>query len=63
MPLSNNTVFQLIAYISEHLEEQLIEKMTKKQFSVQFDEATEPFSVQFDEATDCNGTGHMIAYA
>jgi DNA replication protein DnaC len=51
IPLSNNTVSQWIAVISEDLVEQLIEKLRHKSFLV-----------QTDEATDCSGIGLLIAY-
>jgi hypothetical protein len=50
-PISNNTVSGRIADISEDSEEQLIEKLRNKRFSI-----------QIDEVTDCSGIGHLIAY-
>jgi hypothetical protein len=49
IPLSNNTVSRWIADISEDLEEELMEKLRHKHFSV-----------QTDKATDCSGNGHLI---
>jgi hypothetical protein len=51
IPLSNNTICRRIPDISEGLEEQLIDKLRNK-----------GFSINIDEATDCSGTGHLIAY-
>jgi hypothetical protein len=51
IPLSNNTVTQQIADVSVDLEEQLIEKLRNKYFSI-----------WTDEATDCSSIGRLIAY-
>jgi hypothetical protein len=52
IPLSNNKVSRRIADTwSEGLEEQPIEKLRKKRFFT-----------QLDEATDYSGIGHLVAY-
>jgi hypothetical protein len=51
VPISNNTVSRRFVDISEDLEEQLIEKLRIKRFSI-----------QINEATDYSGIGYFVTY-
>ncbi|KAL4126049.1 hypothetical protein QTP88_010281 [Uroleucon formosanum] len=51
VPLSNNTISRRIHHMADDLNDQLIEKLKKK-----------AFGLQLDEATDINKDAHLICY-